>query len=130
MEELLGSRDSRAGLAVEVFCYQARKFVGALATVLDGIDTLVFTGGIGAGSAEIRTRICAGLGHLGVDLDPVANAGRRHIVSGRASAVTVRVIATDEALMIAPRHRRGADDRAAHERARPFPTRASTGETR
>jgi acetate kinase len=122
MQELLASRDGRAELAVEVFCYQARKFVGALASVLDGVDTLVFTGGIGTGSAEIRSRICARLGHLGVDLDPAANADHRDIVSRRDGAVTVRVIATDEELTIAQhtqalvvggegRHRRRNDER-------------------
>jgi acetate kinase len=101
MRKLLGSRDPRAEFAVEVFCHQARKFVGALATVLDGVDTLVFTGGIGAGSAEIRARICSGLEHLGISLDPGANAAHREIVSGRDRAVTVRVMASDEELMIA-----------------------------
>lgn len=101
MEELLASREAHAEFAVEVFCYQARKFVGALTSVLDGVDTLVFTGGIGAGSAEIRARICAGLGHLGVDLDPAANVAKRDIVSARDAGVTVRVIATDEELVIA-----------------------------
>lgn len=101
MQQLLGTRDQRAELAVEVFCYQARKFVGALATVLDGLDTLVFTRGIGTGSAAIRARICAGLGHLGVHLDPGGNAAHRDVVSAEDSAVTVRVIATDEELMIA-----------------------------
>ncbi|HJS95228.1 MAG TPA: acetate/propionate family kinase [Solirubrobacteraceae bacterium] len=101
MQELLSSRDPRAELAVEVFCYQARKFVGSLATVLDGVDTLVFTGGIGTGSPEIRARICSGLGHLGIRLDPDANAAQHEVVSARDSAVMVRVIATDEELMIA-----------------------------
>lgn len=101
MRELLATPDPRAELAVDVFCYQARKFVGALATVLEGLDSLVFTGGIGANSAEVRARICAGLGHLGVELDPRANAADRGIVSARDSAVTVRVIATDEELMVA-----------------------------
>ena len=101
MQEVLGSRDPRAELAVEVFCYQARKFVGALAAVLDGVDTLVFTGGIGTGSPQIRARISAGLGHLGVHFDPAANAAHHDVVSARGSAVTVRVITTDEELMIA-----------------------------
>ncbi|HEX5193394.1 MAG TPA: acetate/propionate family kinase [Solirubrobacteraceae bacterium] len=101
MQELLGTPDPRAELAVDVFCYQARKFVGALASVLDGLDSLVFTGGIGANAAEVRTRICTGLGHLGVELDPGANAADRDIVSARDSAVTVRVIVTDEELMVA-----------------------------
>ena len=65
MKALLASPDPRAQLAVEMFCYQARKAVGALATALFGLDALVFTGGIGEHAVPIRERICAGLGHLG-----------------------------------------------------------------
>jgi acetate kinase len=65
MKTLLASEDPRARLAVEMFCYQARKSVGALAAALGGLDALVFTGGIGEHAAEIRDRICGGLGHLG-----------------------------------------------------------------
>lgn len=65
MKALLASTDPRARLAVEMFCYQARKAVGALAAALGGLELLVFTGGIGEHSREIRDRICAGLGHLG-----------------------------------------------------------------
>jgi acetate kinase len=65
MKALLASADPRARLAVEMFCYQARKAVGALAAALSGLDALVFTGGIGEHAAAVRERICAGLGHLG-----------------------------------------------------------------
>ena len=65
MKTLLASTDPRARLAVEMFCYQARKAVGALAAALSGLDALVFTGGIGEHAATVRERICAGLGHLG-----------------------------------------------------------------
>ncbi|HEY9072824.1 MAG TPA: acetate/propionate family kinase [Desulfobaccales bacterium] len=72
MQDLLARADTEAGaaLAVELFCYQARKFAGALAAVLGGLDTLVFTGGIGENSATIRARICANLEFLGIHLDP------------------------------------------------------------
>jgi len=65
MKALLASSDPRARLALEMFCYQARKAVGALAAALGGLDALVFTGGIGEHAAPVRERICAGLGHLG-----------------------------------------------------------------
>ena len=93
--------DPRAALAVEMFCHVARKFVGALAATLGGIDTLVFTGGIGARAAPVRERICAGLGHLGVALDPVRNASAERCVSQVPSACRVLVVPTDEERMIA-----------------------------
>ncbi len=103
MADLLAkaTSDPRAAEAVELFCYQARKFLGALATVLGGLDTLVFTGGIGERGASIRQRICAGLDFLGIQLDPRRNDAHQPIVSGDGSPVTVRVIKTDEDLMIA-----------------------------
>ena len=93
--------DSRAAEAVELFCYQARKWVGALAAALGGLDTLVFAGGVGENAAEVRARICGGLGFLGVRLDPAANAAHAPVVSAPGGPVAVRVIATDEELMIA-----------------------------
>jgi acetate kinase len=94
-------RDERARLAVEMFAYAARKFVGALAAVLGGIDTLVFTGGIGERAAPVRERICAGLGHLGVALDLERNARADPCVSADSSACRVLVVPTDEERMIA-----------------------------
>jgi acetate kinase len=94
-----------AGLAVEIFCYQARKFVGALAASLSGLDTLIFTGGIGENSAIIRARICAPLQFLGIVLDKGLNEGNSSIISRIDSRVTVRVMKTNEELMIA-RHTR------------------------
>jgi acetate kinase len=105
MKDLLESDDPAAAEAVELFCYQARKFVGALSTVLGGLDTLVFTGGIGEHAAAIRSRICAGLEYLGLEIDPERNAEHGPVLSAPESGVTVRVIATDEDLMIA-RHTR------------------------
>jgi len=98
-------RDERAALAVDAFCYQARKHVGALVTVLGGLDTLVFTGGIGEKGAAIRAGICDGLEHLGVELDGVANEAHASVISAPASDCVVRVVQTDEDLVIA-RHTR------------------------
>jgi acetate kinase len=94
-------RDPRAGEALALFCYQARKWIGSYAAALGGLDTLVFAGGIGENSPPIRERICDGLGFLGIELDPRRNAGNRPMVSRVSSRVSVRVIRTDEELMIA-----------------------------
>jgi acetate kinase len=103
MQDLLAAQatDARAAEAVELFCYQARKWVGAYAAVLGGLDTLVFSGGIGAHAAEVRARICAGLGFLGIELDAAHNATHASVISGAGSRVVVRVIPTDEERMIA-----------------------------
>jgi acetate kinase len=103
MRDLLDKEqdDPRAAEAVALFCYQARKFLGALAAALGGLDTLVFTGGIGEHAAPVRARICAGLDFLGIDLDPRRNAEHAPIISRDGARVTVRVMKTDEDLMIA-----------------------------
>ncbi len=93
--------DPRAAEAIELFCYQARKWIGALAAALGGLDALVFSGGIGENAPEVRARICDGLDFLGVRLDLGANAGNAPLISTAAAAVGVRVIPTDEELMIA-----------------------------
>jgi acetate kinase len=93
--------DPRARLAVEIFCYQARKWIGAFAAALSGVDTVVFTGGIGERAAEIRQRICEPLSFLGIELDAARNAGHAAIISTDTARVVVRVIATDEAMMMA-----------------------------
>ena len=93
--------DARAAEALAVFCLSARKYIGAMAAALDGLDTLVFAAGIGEHAAPIRARICAGLGHLGVRLDADRNAAHAPVISAAGSAVTVRVIATNEELQIA-----------------------------
>jgi len=93
--------DPRAAEAVALFCYQAKKFVGALAAALGGLDTLIFTGGIGEHAAPVRERICAGLDFLGIRLDPARNSAHASIISRDDSPVTVRVMPTDEDLMIA-----------------------------
>jgi acetate kinase len=94
-----------ARMAVRMFTYQVRKFIGAYAAVLNGVDTLVFTGGIGERAAEVRAQICAGLEYLGVTLDRVANTRNADVISLPASKCTIRVVQTDEDLMIA-RHTR------------------------
>lgn len=103
MRDLLTAQatDARAADAVELFCYQARKWVGAYAAVLGGLDTLVFAGGIGEHAAEVRARICAGLGFLGLELDMAHNATHAAVISSAASRVTVRIIPTNEERMIA-----------------------------
>jgi acetate kinase len=93
--------DPRAAEAVDVFCYQARKCMGAYAAVLGGLDTLVFSGGIGERAAPVRKRICAGLEFLGLVLDDARNAADAGVISKAESRVTVRVIPTDEESEIA-----------------------------
>jgi len=107
MQTLLERRnqDRRAALAIDAFCYQARKHVGALAAVLGGLDTFVFTGGIGEKAAAIRGGICDGLEHLGVEIDDAANAEHAAVISLPGAACVVRVERTDEDLVIA-RHTR------------------------
>jgi acetate kinase len=101
----LGASDPHAAEAVALFCYQARRFLGALAAALGGLDALIFTGGIGEHSSSVRERICEGLGFLGIRLDPDRNAEHAPVISHDGDPVTVRVIPTDENLMVA-RHTR------------------------
>ncbi len=103
MRDLLAreNADVRAAEAVALFCYQAKKWIGAFAAALGGLDTLVFAGGIGENAAPIRARICEGLGFLGVDLHELRNANGAPVVSSDASEVPVRVIRTDEESVIA-----------------------------
>jgi acetate kinase len=104
MEALVEQRDrgdSRAALAVEMFCYQARKHVGALAAVLSGLDALVFTGGIGEKASVVRAEVCRGLEHLGVELDEQRNDAHAEVISAPGSECVVRVVRTDEDLVIA-----------------------------
>ena len=103
MQALLAARtsDARAELAIAVFCYNARKWIGALSAVLGGLDTLVFTGGIGENSAPIREEICRDLSFLGIDLDPARNARSEPVITADGSPTTVRVIPTDEESVVA-----------------------------
>jgi len=93
--------DVRASEAIALFCYQAKKWIGAFAGALGGLDTLVFAGGIGENAAPIRARICAGLEFLGIELHELRNARHAPLVSTEASSVTVRIIRTDEESVIA-----------------------------
>ena len=92
--------DTRAADAVELFCYQARKSIGALTATLGGLDTLVFAGGIGELSSEVRALICDGLAFLGLELEPTANREGRELISTWSSRVAVRIIPTDEESVI------------------------------
>jgi acetate kinase len=93
--------DVRAAEAVAMFCYQAKKWIGSFAAALGGLDTLVFAGGIGENAPLVRERICERLGFLGIKLDKARNKKNAAVISTNASAVKVRVIRTDEELMIA-----------------------------
>jgi len=93
--------DVRAAEAVELFCYHVRKWIGCFAAALGGLDTLVFAAGIGENARFIRKRICDGLGFLGITLDPRRNAKNAPLISPDNSRVKVRIIHTNEELMIA-----------------------------
>jgi len=103
MRDLLDSetRDVRAAEAVALFCYQVRKWIGAFAAALSGLDTLVFAGGIGENAPTVRARICEGMGFLGIELEETRNASNEGVISTDAGRVAVRVIHTDEELTIA-----------------------------
>jgi acetate kinase len=103
MHDLLAceAQDVRAAEAVALFCYQIKKFIGGYAAALGGLDTLVFAGGIGENAATVRARICDGLGFLGIDLDQERNAKHEPRISSGTGRVKVRVIRTDEEMMIA-----------------------------
>ncbi len=93
--------DVRAAEAVALFCYQTKKWIGAFSAALNGLDTLVFAGGIGENAAAIRERICGGLDFLGVHIDETKNRAGAPVISRAGNPVTVRVIHTDEEVMIA-----------------------------
>jgi acetate kinase len=103
MRDLLDreTQDVRAAEAVALFCYQVKKWIGAFAAALGGLDTLVFAGGIGENAPTVRARICDGLGFLGIDLEEMRNKANEGVISTAVSRVAVRVIHTDEELMIA-----------------------------
>jgi acetate kinase len=103
MQDLLlhESNDIRAKEAIEVFCYQVKKWIGSFSAALGGLDTLGISGGIGENLPTIRSRICEGLEFLGIELDEVLNKANEGPISKAGSRVTVRVIRTDEEFMIA-----------------------------
>jgi acetate kinase len=95
------AKDVRAAEAVSMFCYQVKKWIGAFSAALGGLETLVFAGGIGENAPTVRARICEGLGYLGIELEEKRNSASEGLISKAASRVAVRVIHTDEELMIA-----------------------------
>ena len=97
----LEDKDPRAADAIALFCYQAKKWIGSFAAALGGLDTLVFSGGIGENCQSIRTRIGDGLGFLGIELNDDLNAQHAALISAEGSKVAVRVMRTDEELLIA-----------------------------
>jgi acetate kinase len=109
MRELLAEQreenDRRARLAIDIFCYRVRKYIGAYLAVMNGADAIVFTGGIGENAWEVRSRVCDGLQWLGIELDDERNRahvnGREGVISNNGSRLAVYVIPTDEELLIA-----------------------------
>ncbi|HEY5509656.1 MAG TPA: acetate/propionate family kinase [Prolixibacteraceae bacterium] len=103
MRDLLAleKEDIRAAEAISLFCYQAKKWIGAFATALGGLDTLVFAGGIGENAPVIRSRICEGLEFLGIELNEKQNDANAPIISTNNGKASIRVIHTDEEWMIA-----------------------------
>ena len=103
MRDLLAheAADGHAAEAVALFCYQAKKWIGSFAAALGGLDTLIFAGGIGENAAPVRKRICDGLGFLGIEVNQRRNARHSSLISPDAGRVKVRVIRTNEELMIA-----------------------------
>ena len=103
IESRAGAGDERAALAFDIFCYRVRKYIGAYAAAMGGLDAIIFTGGIGQNSPEVRSAICHKLEFLGVVMDPAKNNGFRGEgdVSADGARVRIMVIPTDEEMMIA-----------------------------
>jgi acetate kinase len=103
MHDLLDrkTQDVRAAEAIALFCYQVKKWIGGFAAALGGLDTLVFAGGIGENAPAVREGICDGLGFLGIQLEEKRSTTNEGVISAAVSRVTVRVIHTDEEIMIA-----------------------------
>jgi len=93
--------DIRAKEALEMFCYQTKKWIGVFVAALGGLQTLVFTGGIGENAPSVRSRICEGLSCFGIEIDDANNVANAEVISSSSGSVTVRVIRTDEEQMIA-----------------------------
>src|SRR6202167_2143085 len=102
MRELMekAAREPHAAEAIDLFCYRAKKYIGAYAAALGGLDALIFTGGIGERAPAIREKICSGLEFLGIRLDAAQNAANAQVISTTASRVNIRVIQTNEDLMM------------------------------
>ena len=95
------TQDVRAAEAVALFCYQVKKWIGSFAAALGGMETLVFSGGIGENAPAVRARTCDGLGFLGIELEEKHNAANEGVISAASSRVVVRVIRTNEEQIIA-----------------------------
>jgi acetate kinase len=101
MPRILSSSDPRARDVIDQFCARAAEQIAVMATGIDGVELLVFTGGIGENSPEVRRNICMRLEWMGLELDEQANTEQRQVISAKASGIEVRVVATDEELVIA-----------------------------
>jgi acetate kinase len=101
MRMLLASDDPRAREAVDYFCFRIRRELGGLAAALEGLDAVVFTGGIGENAAPVRAQVCRGLDWIGIELDEARNAANERVISSDMSRVRVLVIPTNEELVIA-----------------------------
>ena len=101
MAELLASDKPEARQAVELFCYRVAREIGGLSAALQGLEQLVFTGGVGENSAEIRSQVCQRSRWLGIEIDEAANRDGAEVISTSNSRVLVRVIPTDEEQMLA-----------------------------
>ncbi len=105
LEEAHENNDRRARLAIDIFCYRVRKYIGAYLAALNGTDAIIFTGGIGENAAEIRAHVCEGLQWMGVELEVTRNeemsGGREGLISAESSRLAVYVVPTDEELLIA-----------------------------
>jgi len=105
LDEARDNNDRRARLAIEIFCYRARKYIGSYLAAMGGADAVIFTGGIGENSAEVRARVCEGLEWMGLELDAGRNTahagGREGVISRDGARLAAYVIPTDEELLIA-----------------------------
>ena len=104
LDAAVAEGNQRARLAIEVFCYDVKKYIGSYAAVLNGVDLIVFTGGIGENNSIVREMVCNGLEYLGVDFDSNINQQARGVdrtLSKADSKVRVMTITTDEELVIA-----------------------------
>jgi acetate kinase len=102
--------DRRAAAAVDIFCYQVSKAIASLAVALGGIDSIVFTGGIGEHAAPVRRRVCESLAWYGVTVDDALNASGRAVISHAGAGITVRIVPTNEELMVVRHTRRLLDE--------------------
>ena len=103
LDDAAAQGNERAALALEKFVYEVKKFIGAYASAMGGVDAIVFTAGIGENSCDLRQKICEGLSYMGVEMDAEKNnvRGKEVDVSAAGSKVKVFVIPTNEELMIA-----------------------------